>query len=605
MLGHYGWVLAFGRVNHPLAEKRNGLVYISKQDIVYGQTLKAGDNVTFYLYVDGQGLGGEYCEMEQSADLQSTSNTSIQAASWQGSSREPQWMDGTTGVYYVPMGYMASTTPYAYAETGSTSTSASPQPGLHRNSLVISKEQYACTQIHDATSSSWDLPGSKGNDGGVVSTTLTKEEPGNLSAAGDEKLPSIGSVGHNDGSCKRCAFFPKGRCLNGADCTHCHFDHVSRPRARKLRPFHTGMPRKGSEMHEDQSMDQDSDEDSYSKSASTSVEAENEDDQIFDDHGTDVQPDSCPESELADEFIVDKQGNNTDPADDAKEACAMSDFDSSHAEVETTTPSMSVLSDDDDAKSSLAPTPTSWAESQRMRKANRSSSQGEASPTEVALMARGLLNKLTEDRFESICSQILSLPLSSQDQLAAVTAEIFGKATMQDGFRSLYVELCVRLDAHLVAKGGESGGKSFRKALVAECQRIFEKSLEPHDKALFEGLPSDECFELENKLKTGRLGNMRFIGNLMIRQLLAQKLMMPIVHELLNGDEQALEALIAFLYIVGPTFERKSSVYRAPLQDVFTTLRQKKNDRTRISPRVRFLITDLFDARKEWAAHEP
>lgn len=41
-------------------------------------------------------------------------------------------------------------------------------------------------------------------------------------------LPSVGSSGHSEGSCKRCCFFPKGRCNNGYDCEFCHFAHEKR-----------------------------------------------------------------------------------------------------------------------------------------------------------------------------------------------------------------------------------------------------------------------------------------------------------------------------------------------------------------------------------------
>jgi hypothetical protein len=47
------------------------------------------------------------------------------------------------------------------------------------------------------------------------------------------KLPSIGSANHFTGTCDRCCFHPKGRCLNGYDCQHCHFDHEKRKRKNK------------------------------------------------------------------------------------------------------------------------------------------------------------------------------------------------------------------------------------------------------------------------------------------------------------------------------------------------------------------------------------
>lgn len=49
----------------------------------------------------------------------------------------------------------------------------------------------------------------------------------------ESKLPSAGSVGHFEGTCKRCCFFPKGRCSNGVDCQFCHFDHEKRTRTNK------------------------------------------------------------------------------------------------------------------------------------------------------------------------------------------------------------------------------------------------------------------------------------------------------------------------------------------------------------------------------------
>mmetsp|Transcript_99406 Transcript_99406/g.176297 ORF Transcript_99406/g.176297 Transcript_99406/m.176297 type:complete len:621 (+) Transcript_99406:143-2005(+) len=50
---------------------------------------------------------------------------------------------------------------------------------------------------------------------------------------GPDGLPSMGSAGHAEGECKRCCFFPKGRCTNGYECRFCHFDHEKRKRLKK------------------------------------------------------------------------------------------------------------------------------------------------------------------------------------------------------------------------------------------------------------------------------------------------------------------------------------------------------------------------------------
>lgn len=49
----------------------------------------------------------------------------------------------------------------------------------------------------------------------------------------DAPIPSQGSALHGEGACKRCCFFPKGRCTNGYDCQFCHFAHEKRKTKNK------------------------------------------------------------------------------------------------------------------------------------------------------------------------------------------------------------------------------------------------------------------------------------------------------------------------------------------------------------------------------------
>lgn len=47
--------------------------------------------------------------------------------------------------------------------------------------------------------------------------------------------PSVGSERHAMGACRRCCFFPRGRCLNGYDCEFCHYEHDKRKRKNKTK----------------------------------------------------------------------------------------------------------------------------------------------------------------------------------------------------------------------------------------------------------------------------------------------------------------------------------------------------------------------------------
>ena len=49
----------------------------------------------------------------------------------------------------------------------------------------------------------------------------------------EDELPSKGSAERASGNCRRCNFFPKGRCPNGKDCTFCHLPHVKRKPSRQ------------------------------------------------------------------------------------------------------------------------------------------------------------------------------------------------------------------------------------------------------------------------------------------------------------------------------------------------------------------------------------
>lgn len=53
------------------------------------------------------------------------------------------------------------------------------------------------------------------------------------SSVEDDSLPSLGSAEHAAGTCKRCNFFPKGRCQNGKNCTFCHLPHEKRKPSRQ------------------------------------------------------------------------------------------------------------------------------------------------------------------------------------------------------------------------------------------------------------------------------------------------------------------------------------------------------------------------------------
>jgi len=89
---------------------------------------------------------------------------------------------------------------------------------------------------------------------GLVSATIRQGDEEARAAAEAGDLPSMGSAKHAEGLCKRCCFFPKGRCLNGLNCEFCHFEHEKRKRKKKKK----GAKR---DENDDDSDDDDDDDD--------------------------------------------------------------------------------------------------------------------------------------------------------------------------------------------------------------------------------------------------------------------------------------------------------------------------------------------------------
>lgn len=241
---------------------------------------------------------------------------------------------------------------------------------------------------------------------------------------------------------------------------------------------------------------------------------------------------------------------------------------------------------------------TSWAALAQARREAASADQEVA----VVRQARGILNKLTDANFERLYTQLVECGIRSATQLEAVIMEIFEKATTQHGFLPMYVELCVRLKSHFEKEPIE--GADFRKLLVAACQRTFEQNIQTQPK-VDTNLCYEDRYEVELKFKTRMLGNLRFVGELLVRKLLAGKILLAVSEELLSiGDGASIEAAAALLTVAGPAFDRKSWVFLPRLHAIFTMMRCISKDKA-IPMRVRCILKDLIDLREAgWQKNE-
>eukprot|EP01066_Platyproteum_vivax_P006798 Platyproteum_vivax@DN2498_c0_g1_i1.p1 len=206
---------------------------------------------------------------------------------------------------------------------------------------------------------------------------------------------------------------------------------------------------------------------------------------------------------------------------------------------------------------------------------------------------RGYLNKLTIERFESLCKQILDSGFASILDVKAAVTMIFEKATTQHHYIGMYTELCRRLNEHLddYCVGLDRTEKSFRRILLDQCQDSFNKYLEPPPNT------DSEDPELYFKYKRSMLGNIKFIGELIDKSMISSRVIKEIVNECLErAEERHIETAIELLKAIGSSFDNQEFHRQEELDLCFGRLKKMlKSPKTTV--RSQCLIKDLLELR--------
>jgi hypothetical protein len=215
----------------------------------------------------------------------------------------------------------------------------------------------------------------------------------------------------------------------------------------------------------------------------------------------------------------------------------------------------------------LVPSPNSWAAVQQQQRRLRGGADQEhhrfLSSQEYGRKVRGILNKLTVERFEVLYEQLAGSGAETPQHVVVLVREIFEKAITQHSFIPMYSDLCNRLEgderiATAVKAGAMNSSMSFRRILLTQCQNSFEEMLTGSSEWGTEFKDGEEGEEARLRSKSRALGNIKLIGRLLTEGMLASKLLITLAHELLDncdGCTDALECLSVLLTTTGPTFD--------------------------------------------------
>lgn len=249
---------------------------------------------------------------------------------------------------------------------------------------------------------------------------------------------------------------------------------------------------------------------------------------------------------------------------------------------------------------------------------------------ELLRRVRGILNKLTPEKFEPLVEEILKLKIDTLEKMEAIMNLVFEKAIDEPNFSVSYAKLCHRLISEVKARDErmESSTKSnlafFRNALLDKTESEFthnvikinakEEKLKPIRERLAICQDSNEKIELEallieeeRKIRRRSGGTVRFIGELFKISILSGKIINSCIEALLKypNNEDMLECLCKLLTTVGQKFEQTAMLAddksKYSLKSVIQRMQKiaSKIGNSKISSRVRFMLLDVIDLRKK------
>lgn len=237
------------------------------------------------------------------------------------------------------------------------------------------------------------------------------------------------------------------------------------------------------------------------------------------------------------------------------------------------------------------PTADSWIARQRARAISV-----DGDNEQVLRAARSILNKLTVEKFESLLCQLVDCGIRTPLHVTLLMREVFEKATTQHQFIPMYAELCVRLEKDpriMFAVKQAEPLQDFRRLLLDQCQDVFEQMLTP---CAIEGIIDEQT---QRCRKQRALGNVKLVGELLVRGMLGSVLFVECSRQLLqsrNTCPEALECLAALLMVAGPKFDKQSWSHYERLIDLFSAVDVLTRDKS-TPTRLRFLLRDVLDTR--------
>lgn len=216
---------------------------------------------------------------------------------------------------------------------------------------------------------------------------------------------------------------------------------------------------------------------------------------------------------------------------------------------------------------------------------------------------RGVLNKITPEKFHKLSQDILNVGLDSTLILKGVILLIFEKALDEPKYCSMYAQLCKRLSESSPNFDPPDGPCTFNRLLLSKCQDEFEKRR--RDAQNWDGDEQILTSEEEEQRSVARrkmVGNLRFIGELGKLEIIHESILHRCVQQLLEKRKRRpladlaedLECLCQIIRTCGKVLDKPKA---KNLMDQYFERMYHMSCNNILASRIRFMLQDILELR--------
>jgi translation initiation factor 4G len=165
---------------------------------------------------------------------------------------------------------------------------------------------------------------------------------------------------------------------------------------------------------------------------------------------------------------------------------------------------------------------------------------------------RSMLNKLSDNNFDSIAKDITIIGISNSEHLIRFTEILFNKAIIEQKFTKVYACLARELVAFSVKDDDKVF--YFRESLINRCQKMFNDCISITDEPTSESSDTSK----PNVTKETAIGCMTFIGELFLLDLLTTKIInscfLLLLMKIQSNKTHIVDCICTLLKVVHDSF---------------------------------------------------